>query len=149
MSKNVAEITQKAWVKALLNEPVLARIGTCNPRTMQPHVVPVWFEWDGECLWVSAFSSTRKVKDLHKNPMISVLIDVDRPGETARAVLLEGRAELITDPATVQQMATRLYTRYMGPEGVLAADPQSWIVDPENTMIKLTPTRAFAWGISD
>ena len=42
----------------------LDRLATANPRTLQPHVVPVWFWWDGTSLWISAFSSTRKVKEL-------------------------------------------------------------------------------------
>ncbi|MBN2549187.1 MAG: hypothetical protein JXB15_08525 [Anaerolineales bacterium] len=46
MNNDIARITSKAWVKALLAEPILARLGTCSPNTLQPHVVPVWFEWD-------------------------------------------------------------------------------------------------------
>ena len=62
-------------VQALLAEPVLARLATANPKTLQPHVVPVWFLWDGSSLWISAFVSTRKVKDLLKNPRCAVLIE--------------------------------------------------------------------------
>jgi PPOX class probable F420-dependent enzyme len=137
---------QKPWVKELLSKPVLARLATCNPGTLQPHVVPVWFEWDGESLWISAFQSTRKIKDLQKNPRASVLIDTDREAEPAQAVLLEGEVELITAPAQVRLRSNSIYIRYMGPEGVLAAEPQSWMVDPENTIIKLTPRKVFAWG---
>lgn len=146
MSRNTHTILSKPWVKALLSEPVLARLGTCNSLTLQPHVVPVWFEWDGEALYISAFQSTRKVRDIEKSTRISVLIDTDRPGEPARAVLLEGSAELLSDPALIAPLATSIYTRYMGPEGVLTAEPQSWISDPENRIIKLIPEKAFAWG---
>ncbi len=146
MDDKSSQALAKPWVKTLLSEQVLARMATCNPKTLQPHVVPVWFEWDGQCLWISAFSSTRKIKDLKKNPMISVLIDTDRPGEPAHAVLLEGKAELITDPAVVQERSRSIYTLYMGAEGVLDPAPQSWIVDPENTIIKLSPSQAYAWG---
>ena len=31
------------------------------------HVVPVWFGWDGESIYISAFRSTRKVKELIRN----------------------------------------------------------------------------------
>ena len=134
------------WVVELLGQPVIARIGTCNPQTLQPHIVPVWFEWDGENLWISAFRSTRKAKDLLKNQRIAVLIDNHSLEVTARAVLLEGSVEVIDDPANVAEHATSIYKRYLGEDGVLAAEPQSWIVDPENLIFKLCPEKVYAWG---
>lgn len=132
---------KKDKMEALLARPLLARLGTANPRTLQPHVVPVWFGWDGFSLYISAFASTRKVKDLRKNPRCSVVVDTSEDG----AVLLEGVAELITDPAVVAPKSLEIYSRYLGPEGVKAADPQSWIVDPENTIIMLVPQKVFVW----
>jgi nitroimidazol reductase NimA-like FMN-containing flavoprotein (pyridoxamine 5'-phosphate oxidase superfamily) len=59
---------RKALIEAILAEPVLARLATSNPKTMQPHVVPVWFLWDGEFIWVSSFVNTRKISELKNNP---------------------------------------------------------------------------------
>jgi nitroimidazol reductase NimA-like FMN-containing flavoprotein (pyridoxamine 5'-phosphate oxidase superfamily) len=120
-------------------------MATVDPHTLQPHVVPVWYGWDGENLWISAFRSTRKVRELVKNPLISVVIDVDQ-GEGIRAVLLEGKAELFTEPRErMEELTAWIYERYLGPEGVKAADPQSWIKDPEALLIKLKPTRVKSW----
>lgn len=137
---------KQAQIEELLAQPVLARIATANPDTGQPHVVPVWFWWDGQVVWISAFDSTRKIRDLRRNPRIAVLIEPPVPtGKPVEAVLFEGRAELIKDPATVGRISTVIYTRYMGEEGVKAADPQSWIVDPENTIIRLAPEKTYTW----
>ncbi len=126
----------------LLQQPVLARLATVSPKTLQPHVVPVWFWWDGASLWISAFSSTRKVKDLRQNPKCAVLVEPIKSEATLQAVLFEGTAELITEPReNVAGVALQIYTRYMGAEGVLAPEPQSWLADPENTLIKLTGAR--------
>jgi hypothetical protein len=62
------------------------------------------------------------------------------------AVLFEGTSGLIKDPNLVIPRATSIYTRYLGQEGVKAKDPQSWLVDPENTIIQLAPDRIFVWG---
>ena len=131
----------------LLAQPVLARLATTNPKTMQPHVVPVWFLWDGSSLWISAFVSTRKVKDLLKNPHCAVLIEPSQAKDSPlQAVLLEGAADLIHEPASlVAEMSERIYAKYMGPEGVLAPEPQSWKQDPENRLVRLTPQQRFAW----
>ena len=136
---------KKELIETLLAQSVLARLGTANPKTNQPHVVPVWFLWDGEFIWISAFSSTRKARDLARNPRCSVLIEPEKAGEL-QAVLFEGAAELIEQPTEqVCEMSLRIYTRYMGEEGAKAAEPQSWAVDPENRLVRLTPTHIYAW----
>ncbi len=145
---NPAEVLAKPWVYEFLTSqpPLIARLATCSPKTLQPHVVPVWYDWDGERLWISAFVSTRKVREALQNPLVSVVMDTDAPGQPARGVILEGRVEIIQDPALVAPWATRIYTRYVGPEGIKGADLQSWIVDPENRILMLKPERAYAWG---
>ncbi len=132
-------------IDAFLDQSLLARMATADPTTHQPHVVPVWYGWDGESLWISTFRSTRKVRELIKNPLISVVIDVDH-GEGIRAVLLEGQAELFTEPRQkMEELTAWIYERYLGAEGVKAAEPQSWIKDPEALLIKLKPTRVKSW----
>ena len=136
---------KKELIEALLNEPVLARLATTNAKTGQPHVVPVWFLWDGVSLWISAFSSTRKVKDLMSNAKCAVLIEPKEP-DRLQAVLFEGQADLIELPRhLVCDMSIRIYTRYMGSEGVQAPEPQSWAVDPENRLVRLAPKHIYAW----
>ena len=131
------------WVKELLSQPVLARLGTANPQNAQPHVTPVWFEWDGECLYISAFISTRKAKEVTKNPLISVLIDTEKP---TRAVLFEGEAEILTEPAEVIKHSESIYARYVGGEEVKKDPYQSWAHDPENRIIKLRPSHVYKWN---
>ena len=136
---------KKELIEALLAQPVLARLATANPKTGQPHVVPVWFLWDGQAIWISAFSSTRKVRDLVQNPRCAVLIEPEKP-DKLQGVLFEGPVELISQPPElVCDTSLRIYTRYMGYEGARAAEPQSWAVDPENHLLKLTPSHIAAW----
>lgn len=130
-----------------LEAPLLARLATVSLKTHQPHVTPVWYLWDGESVWISAFTSTRKVRELLKHPLCSIVIDEAPIGTENWGVIFEGAADLVTAPEPlVQAMTTRIYTRYLGPEGVLAKDPQSWIHDPENLLIKLTPAKTYSWG---
>jgi len=137
-------------IDAFLKLPRMARLATASPvkedpKYFQPHNVPVWFYWDGESLYISAFQSTRKYKEVKRNPYIAVIVDVEDAVDGAQAVLMEGKAEIILSPQTVQEMSRIIYTKYMGPEGVLESAPQSWIVDPENSIIKLTPSRIYTW----
>lgn len=137
---------KKEKIDAFLAEPILARLATANPKNCQPHAVPVWFLWDGESIFISAFSSTRKVKDLKKNQRCSICIDTQESGKPLTGVVLEGTAELFNSPGGfVTEMSLRIYEKYMGEEGVKAADPQSWAIDPENHIIKLTPEHIYSW----
>jgi nitroimidazol reductase NimA-like FMN-containing flavoprotein (pyridoxamine 5'-phosphate oxidase superfamily) len=146
MKPEQREKLNQSWVKEFLAKPHLARLGTANPQTAQPHVTPVWFDWDGECVYISAFISTRKAKEVARNKRISVLIDIAVKDGPTQAVLFEGEAELLDDPAKVAPLAKRIYMKYVGSEGILAPDVSSWIDDPENRIIKLTPQDVFIWG---
>ena len=137
---------KQALINATLAQPVLARLATVNPHTLQPHVVPVWFWWDGEAVWISAFNSTRKVKDLQKNLRCAVLVEPKEETPGLRGILFEGEAELIAYPdLRVAQIAAIIYERYVGEEGMKAPDVQSWLVDPENTIVHLKPEKMNAF----
>ncbi|HVN53647.1 MAG TPA: pyridoxamine 5'-phosphate oxidase family protein [Anaerolineaceae bacterium] len=137
-----------AVLDAFLSKPLLlARIATTG-KNGQPHVVPVWYLWEDGALWISSFASTRHVRELRADPRCSILIDEAPTGEINYGVIFEGRVELITEPRElVEAMAEKIYTRYLGPVGVKKPDPQSWIYDPENLIIKLTPDWMKVWGI--
>lgn len=143
MPKDPQQALSLPYVQDLLKQPLIARLGTADPQTAQPHVTPVWYEWDGERLYISAFISTRKAREAIRNPRISVLIDTVDP---TRAVLLEGKIEIWDDPALVAPRAESIYARYVGADGVKGETYQSWVGDPENRILVLKPTHAYAWG---
>jgi Predicted flavin-nucleotide-binding protein len=133
-------------VSEYLQQPLIARIATADP-SATPHVVPVWYGWDGQTLWISSFKNTRKIGELEKNPAIAVSIDTAAADGSTRAVIFEGQAKLIREPRElVHKQSLWIYTRYLGTEGAQAPEPQSWIVDPLNQLITLTPERVYLWG---
>ncbi len=142
----IIKTDRRTLIESVLAEPVLARLATTNPKTMQPHVVPVWFMWDGQCVWISSFVSTRKIRELQVNPRGAALIESKQEGSKLQAVLLEGTVELVTQPREqVKEIASRIYIRYLGEAGLNDPEPQSWLSDPENLLVKLTPTRIISW----
>jgi nitroimidazol reductase NimA-like FMN-containing flavoprotein (pyridoxamine 5'-phosphate oxidase superfamily) len=144
--EKTAEKSKQEIMEAFLAKPHLARVGTANPKTAQPHVTPVWYGWDGDCVYFSGFRSTRKFKELVKNPKCAVLIDTAETGLGMTGVLFEGTAEIITEPRDwVKARSEWIYLRYLGPEGIKAADPQSWIADPDNTVVRLKPEHTYTW----
>ena len=65
-----------------------------------PHIAPLWYYWDGECLYVSLTKNRQSLKNLQQNPRCSAVIDMDdRPlmgmrSNLAKAVLIIGDAEM-------------------------------------------------------
>lgn len=131
--------------QAFLARPLLGRLATASPDG-QPHVVPVWFLYADDAIWISSFQSTRKIVDLERNPKCALVVDIEQGKESFSAVAIEARAELLREPfETVKVRTMRIYAKYLGPDGILAPDPQSWMNSPENLLIKLTPTRVKTW----
>lgn len=133
-------------VSFFLTRPLLARIATVDPQTMQPHVVPVWYLWDGKEIWVSGYRSSRKFRELELNKKCAIVIDDGDENHEFSGVLLEGEAVLVTEPRSlVEDMSTKIYIRYLGEQGVLEPEPQSWIHDAENVLFRMLPTETYTW----
>lgn len=147
MQTDILKATQTPNVSAFLNQPHIARLASCEPDSAQPHVVPVWYEWDGEIIWVSTFRSTRKVRELRRNPRFSLVIDTDGRGELARGVLFEGHAEFIELPEECKQRGFKIYARYLGEDGANELEPQSWLDDPEHLLLRLVPEKVHVFGL--
>jgi len=86
------------------------------------------------------------MRDLIGNPRVSIVVDTAEADGTVRGIVFEGKADVIKDPAVVVPRSTSIYERYLGKDGVLQAEPASWIVDPENRVIRLRPERVYTWG---
>jgi len=63
----------------------------------RPHLVPVWFHWDGERIVAFSKPHARKVDNLRGQP--SVMLAVGTPGPDFEVELIEATAELPEEPA--------------------------------------------------
>jgi PPOX class probable F420-dependent enzyme len=63
----------------------------------RPHLVPVWFHWDGERIVAFSKPNARKVGNLRDQPL--VMLAVGTPGPDFDVELIEATAELPEVPA--------------------------------------------------
>lgn len=61
-----------------------------------PHLVPIWFWWDGDALLVFSKPGAQKVRNLRVNP--GVMLALGDPDDDFDVGLVEGRAELLDRP---------------------------------------------------
>jgi hypothetical protein len=105
----------------------------------------MWFDWDGEDLWMETGLGFQKHKNLIANPRCAVTIDVTEGGLRFKGVILEGDVELITEPQEfARETALRIYRKYLGEEGITAPTPRE-MIDSPHAIIRLRPTRIETW----
>jgi len=80
-----------------IGQSKLARIATASVRN-QPHVVPVAFEFDGECFYFSGWNLEKSLKfrNIKDNSKVALVIDdlvTVRPW-SPRGIVIRGRAEV-------------------------------------------------------
>jgi len=61
----------------------------------RPHLVPVWFWWDGATVLIFSKPGSQKVRNLRHSSHVVLALDTADEGEDV--VLFEGRAELLED----------------------------------------------------
>jgi len=63
----------------------------------RPHLVPVWFLWDGRTILIFSRPNQQKLRNLQHNPNVVIALDTAEHGDDI--VIIEGKAELLDDPA--------------------------------------------------
>ena len=117
----------------------LARVATVRPDG-RPHVVPVWYLWEEGRFYFETARKAVKANNLRNNPHIAITVDVTAGGLRLKYVILEGQATLIEDNGMARQIAERIYSRYVGVEGLQTPTVQE-MLDADIVIVQLIPTK--------
>jgi len=99
-----------AEFQELLSSTAVAIVGTIGKHG-EPQITPQWFLWDGQHVWISLVEGRQKLRNLRRNPRISVMI-VD-PARPTYYLELRGRVdELTPDPELALEQA--IARKYVG-----------------------------------
>jgi PPOX class probable F420-dependent enzyme len=105
----------------------------------RPHVVPVWFLYDGTTILMFSLPATQKVRNLRQNPAVMLALDSARHGN--EIIMLEGRASLLDDP-TVQATLPAFADKYAA---LRQSTPVAWAARFSQA-IRIDPLRVVSWG---
>jgi nitroimidazol reductase NimA-like FMN-containing flavoprotein (pyridoxamine 5'-phosphate oxidase superfamily) len=95
----------------------------------KPHAMPVWGIWVDNRFYFSTGARSRKARNLQRNSACIVCTE-----RTAEAVIVEGRAAIVSDAAVMQRLAPVYYRKY-----------KPWKLDPEmGPIFEVRPQVAFA-----
>jgi PPOX class probable F420-dependent enzyme len=129
-----------ASLEERLGRDSIAWLSTTRPDG-RPHVVPVWFTWDGEAITVVSKPNAQKVRNLRENP--NVMIALGEPDDDFDVELVEGVAELVPDACDPckGQIASK-YEQAMSRLGVTAE--RFFQTYPQ--VLRIKPTRTLGYG---
>jgi PPOX class probable F420-dependent enzyme len=106
----------------------------------RPHVVPIWFELDGDDLVFTTWHTSVKAKNMVLEPRVSLCVDEESPPYAF--VMVEGTVSMSEEPGELAYWARRIAARYMGEEQAEAYGKRN-SVDGE-LLVRLHPTKIIA-----
>ena len=112
-------------------------IATASPRG-RPDAVPVWFWWDGRVAYFTCKAGTVKPRNIAHEPNV-----VLHNGDGTDPIIVKGRAERVTDPAELEQVAAAYREKYVDP----GSGAQAELTD-EDEAYRVTPRLVSAWSYS-
>ena len=84
-------------------------------REAAPNLSPLWFLWTGEEFWISTLTWVAKVKNLRRDPRLSLCVDDPISGDYVTAY---GTVQIVEDD-TVRERTLAILRKYREEEDVL------------------------------
>ena len=133
-----------AWATAFLTAARVGRLATADTRG-RPLVVPVCYALYGARIYSAVDDKPKRTRQLRRlrniaeNPRVSLVVDEYHEDWTRlRYVIVEGRADVLTDGEEFSQAVDRLVTKY--PQyRALTLSRNSGV------LIRINPERVLAW----
>ncbi len=137
---NAATLAPAARIDGLLRTQQTVWLSTATTDAT-PHLVPIWFSWDGECLFVASKPHARKVRNLRDNPRL--MIALGEPDEDFDVGLIEAVAEL-PEATTAELLPPGHLAKYRRQMRQLGIDPDEYATTYSQPIF-IRPTRYLPW----
>lgn len=135
------EMTKAEWRKFLLSGTRTGKLATVR-KDGRPHVVPIWFDLDGDSVIFTTGSRSVKFMNMKRDPRVSVTIDDQTP--LYSYVMIEGTVSFSEDPGELLYWATRIGGRYMGEDQAEAYGKRN--STPGEVIVRITPSKVSAFA---
>jgi PPOX class probable F420-dependent enzyme len=137
---DAATLSPAARIDRLLRTQQTVWLSTATPDAT-PHLVPIWFSWDGERLFVASKPHARKVRNLRDNPRL--MIALGEPDEDFDVGLIEAVAEL-PEATTAELLPPGHLPKYGRQMRQLGIDPDEYATTYSQPIV-IRPTRFLPW----
>jgi PPOX class probable F420-dependent enzyme len=108
----------------------------------RPHVVPVWFNWDGSVFDLFSKPNAQKVRNLRQRA--DVMLAFGQPSEVFDVELVEGTATVLPHP-TADVIAPTMFQKYADLMARAALDRRTFVTTYSQP-VRITPIRFLGYG---
>jgi PPOX class probable F420-dependent enzyme len=132
--------------RAFIESQRTIQVATLN-RDGTPHLIPLWFALiDGDIV-LETFTKSQKVKNLERDPRITVLLEAGQQYQELRGVTIYGEAQLVTEVERVHELHMAVLRRNTEfDEETLEKVTRS--MASKKTAIVVKEKRSFSWDHS-
>ena len=114
--------------------------------TVQPDGAPLamamWFLHDPGALTMISQSGLQKVRNLRRDPRVSVVAEAGGGGVPIRGIALQGHAEFLSDGPERRALVDRFHKKYSDLKGYWGGHD----MPPDRVMFRIVPARVREWG---
>jgi PPOX class probable F420-dependent enzyme len=135
-----ATLSPAARIDGLLRSESTVWLSTVSAEGT-PHLVPIWFSWDGDRLFIASKPHAKKVRNLRANPRL--MIALGEPDDDFDVGLVEADAEL-PDATTADLLPPDHLAKYARQMRQMGIDPAEY-VETYSQPILIRPTRFLPW----
>ena len=130
-------------VRSFIESQKTVQVATIN-RNGTPHLVPLWFAIVDDHIVLETFTKSQKVKNLERDPRLTVLLEDGEAYEELRGVSIYAEAELVQEVEQVHELHMAVLRRNTGfPEDML--DKVTRGMAHKKTAIVVKPKRTISW----
>ena len=133
-------MTRKEIRKFLLHGTRTGKLATVR-KDGRPHVVPIWFDLDGEAIVFTTDGESVKARNMKRDPRVCICVDDETP--PFAFVQVEGIASFSEDLKEMLHWATRIGGRYMGADQAEAFGKRNAV--PGELLVRVSPTKIIGW----
>ena len=127
-------------VDSLLDRETVVWLSSVRPDG-RPHLIPIWFLWDGEAVLFASKPHACKVANLRENA--DCMLAIGDPDADFDVALIEARAELASMP-TADLLAAGLPTKSRERMDVAVLTPATFAAT-YSQVVRIVPTRWLPW----
>jgi PPOX class probable F420-dependent enzyme len=108
-----------------------------------PLAMAMWFLHDPASLTMISEAHTQKVRNLLRDPRVSVVAEAGGGGTAIRGVGVQGRAVFLDDGPERRALVERFHQKYPTLKGLW----RGLAMPPDRVMFRIVPERARSWGL--
>lgn len=128
---------------AFLNHERIGRVATVGGDGL-PHVVPLWFVWDGKHLWLNSLTKSQRWTDLMRDPHVAVVIDAGHDFHELRGVEVNGTVDVVGEaPRTSAPNPELVQSELLFARKYAGSD--TFVADGRHAWLRVTPTKVTSW----